>query len=105
MNIPHPYDADEAKSWIATLDTAWRNGERAEYAIILKRGAQYVGGISLFDINGDEAEIGYWIGVPYWNRGYCTEAGKLLIQFGLSELSLRKITAMHLRQTRSPVRC
>ena len=96
MNIPHPYNADEAEAWISSLDTAWCNRERAEYAIILKKDDQYIGGISFFDINGDEAEIGYWIGVPYWNKGYCTEAGQRLVQFGRSALSLRKITAMHL---------
>jgi len=96
MNIPHPYGVGAAYKWISTLDEKWKNREKAEYAILLKENAQYIGGISFVEINGDEAEIGYWIGVPYWNNGFCTEAGKLLIEYGLSKMTLRKITAMHL---------
>ena len=33
------------------------------------------------NIPGDECEVGYWIGKPYWGRGICTEALKLVIDY------------------------
>jgi ribosomal-protein-alanine N-acetyltransferase len=96
MNIPHPYEHDMAVLWIASLEDQWRNGERVEFAIIVKETDEYVGGMSFVEVNGDVAEIGYWIGEPYWNNGYCAEAGARLVEFGFAEMSLGKITARHL---------
>jgi RimJ/RimL family protein N-acetyltransferase len=46
------------------------------------------------------AELGYWIGVPFWNRGYCTEATRALVDLGFRSLGLHRIQARHL--TRNP---
>ena len=29
------------------------------------------------------ATLGYWIGVPFWGQGYCTEAAKAVVDYGL----------------------
>lgn len=42
-----------------------------------------------------QAKLGYWLGVPYWNRGYMTEAVQALVGYGFTELGLNKITASH----------
>ncbi|HEY0008726.1 MAG TPA: GNAT family protein [Tepidisphaeraceae bacterium] len=42
------------------------------------------------------AELGYWIGVPHWGRGYCTEAAVAVVEFGFNQLGLRKVTCRHL---------
>ena len=42
------------------------------------------------------AELGYWIGEPYWNRGYCSEAAKSLVQFAFEKLAVKNIMAEHL---------
>jgi RimJ/RimL family protein N-acetyltransferase len=42
------------------------------------------------------AEMGYWIGKPFWNHGYCTEAAKRLVRFGFEALQLNRILARHL---------
>jgi RimJ/RimL family protein N-acetyltransferase len=46
------------------------------------------------------AELGYWVAVPYWNRGYCTEAARAVVTFGFDVLGLHRIQARHL--TRNP---
>ena len=96
MNIPHPYKDGVAEAWISSLEEKWKAGESVEYAITLKEHAQFIGVVSFVEVNGDEAEIGYWLGVPYWKKGYGTEAGRRLIEYGVSVMSLRKITALHL---------
>lgn len=46
------------------------------------------------------AELGYWVGQPFWNRGYATEAARAVIAFGFEVLGLNRIHASHL--TRNP---
>ena len=42
------------------------------------------------------AELGYWIGKPYWSKGYCTEAAGALLDYGFKVLELNRIQARHL---------
>jgi RimJ/RimL family protein N-acetyltransferase len=45
------------------------------------------------------AELGYWIGEPFWGRGYATEASDALVRFGFETLQLQKMTSRHLPQS------
>lgn len=49
--------------------------------------------IPQYDVYRINAEIGYWIGEPYWGKGYATEAVRLLIKFAFEELDLLRIYA------------
>lgn len=31
----------------------------------------------------NDCEVGYWIGKPYWNKGICTEAFKLMLDYSI----------------------
>lgn len=48
------------------------------------------------DIDATSAELGYWIGVPYWACGYCTEAAAAVCDFAFSALKLKRLYARHL---------
>lgn len=68
------------------------------YAIVLKETGLPIGSISLkfhSDLaeKDDEAEIGYWLGVPYWGQGIMPEAAKELIRHGFEDLKLARIWA------------
>ncbi|MFL5567923.1 MAG: GNAT family N-acetyltransferase, partial [Gemmatimonadaceae bacterium] len=41
------------------------------------------------------AELGYWIALDCWNRGYATEAAERIIDFGFETLGLHRIEARH----------
>ena len=58
------------------------------YAVVLKETNETVGSVGLmkaaaanFEIGENDAELGYWIGVPYWGRGLIPEAAKELIRY------------------------
>ena len=100
QNIPHPYPPGGAVGWIATHPRIWTSGEGATFAIVEREGDALVGGIGLaISALNASAELGYWIGVPYWNRGYASEASSAIVAFGFG-LGLHRIQARHL--TRNP---
>ena len=90
MHIPHPYPPGAAEEWIASQEEKRAEGH---YHFAIDDGA-LAGGIGLrVQRDFDRAEIGYWIGVPYWGRGYATEAVAAVIRFGFEELNLNRIYA------------
>ena len=96
LNIPHPYENGMAEEWITSHDKAWETKTGLVYAITLSNTNQLVGAISLHDIDGSQGELGYWIGEPYWGKGYCTEAARAFVEFSFENLRLNSIHAEHL---------
>jgi [ribosomal protein S5]-alanine N-acetyltransferase len=96
LSIPHPYPDDEAQRWIATHAAAFADGKSVHFAITLRASRQLVGAIGLvIERKWDRAELGYWIGEPSRNLGYCSEAAQEVIAYGFEQLGLNKITALH----------
>ena len=94
--IPHPYPEGAAAEWIATSGKMFEEGKTINLAIVLRDSGEVAGSMGLvLTPQHDKAEIGYWIGVPYWNRGYATEAAGALIDFGFAECRLNRIDAGH----------
>jgi ribosomal-protein-alanine N-acetyltransferase len=101
LNIPHPYEDGMAEEWISTHQPKFEAGELSNFAIVLRTSAQLIGSIGLRIVpRFERAELGYWIGRQYWRNGYCTEAGRAILQYGFSVLRLNRIHASHL--TRNP---
>lgn len=65
---------------IFTNDSTWAIVSKESNEVIGCIG-YYVYGMSNIDIGVYDAEIGYWIGKPHWNKGYCTEALQAMIQY------------------------
>jgi [ribosomal protein S5]-alanine N-acetyltransferase len=96
LTIPHPYPKGGATMWIATHGAAWTARTQATYAIV-DRGTDALRGAAgiALSMPNSRGELGYWIGVPYWNRGYCTEAVGALMAFGFQSLGLHRLEARH----------
>ncbi len=95
--MPHPYLATDATGWLEQIEREHENCEAWSYAIELKSAPGMVGVISL-KLRADHrsAEVGYWIGVPFWRRGYMTEALREILRHGFEDLRLLYITAWHM---------
>ena len=96
LRIPHPYALSDAESWLARLRETYVAGTDFPLAVTLLSTQELVGAIGL-EVNKDQgrAELGYWIGVPHWGKGYATEAGRAMLAFGFETLKLHRITAHH----------
>ena len=92
-NMPHPYEDGMAENWIAGHEESFKAGETATFAITLAATGELVGAIGLTLEQGYQAELGYWIGVPYWRKGYCTEAGLAILTFAFGDLKLQRVYA------------
>ena len=96
LNVPHPYPEGAAERWIATLGLSWQSGESGVWAIV-PRGQEMAGTIGLmFGLQHLRAEMGYWVGRPYWGRGYATEAARALLQLAFGTLELERVMAQHM---------
>lgn len=101
LTVPHPYPPGAAVEWIASHAARWETGAGVTFAIVEREEGAVVGAIGLAIVpKYRHAELGYWVGVPFWNRGYCTEAGRAVLECGFRELGLHRIHARHL--TRNP---
>jgi RimJ/RimL family protein N-acetyltransferase len=96
-NIPHPYADGMAEAWIQSHEPGYEDGTVATFAIIPRDNPDLVGAIGLqIDQDLGMAELGYWIGKPFWNLGYATEAAIAILAFGFNDLRLNRIQAGHL---------
>jgi len=79
--VPHPYTLADAEAFIADAQTR----TDPTFYVTLHDGT-IVGGCGLGRLRGDVPEIGYWYGVPYWGRGYASEAARALIDHAFADL-------------------
>lgn len=101
LHIPHPYPNGAAEEWILRHRRDADLGGSVTLAVTRREDGEMVGAISLdLDQRYDRAEMGYWIGRPYWGQGYCTEAAQALVRYGFEQLGLNRIYAIHF--TRNP---
>lgn len=96
LMIPHPYEDGMAQEWIKTHPKAFEKGTAINFAIALRESGELCGAIGLgIDAENNHAELGYWIGKPYWGQGYCTEAARAVVGYGFDAIGLHRIHATH----------
>lgn len=97
LAIPYPYEAGDAERWIGTHAGNWKRRISASWAVTFADTQTLAGAITLTWIHRSAAELGYWIGEPFWGRGYCSEAARAVIEFAFAGLGIERIVAEHLR--------
>ena len=105
LHIPHPYPEGAAESWIAAHAAIAAGGTGLNWAIVRRADEALLGSISLGIVPAHaRGELGYWLGVPYWNRGYTTEAARRVVAYGFAELGLHRLQATCLPRNRGSSR-
>jgi RimJ/RimL family protein N-acetyltransferase len=87
----HPYTLADAGNFINSFKD---NTVAIVFAITYK--GEYAGNISLMpgtDVYRKSAELGYFIGEPYWNKGIVTKAVNLIVDYGFSTLGFVRVHA------------
>jgi RimJ/RimL family protein N-acetyltransferase len=78
--IPHPYGIEDAERFIAAV-----NRQDGEATFAITRGADLIG-VCGVEPRETAPEIGYWLGAPYWGRGFATEAVRAVIDHAFGTL-------------------
>jgi len=86
--IPHPYKVKDAEGFIGTANKA---GGEAVFLITL-RDKTVIGACGIVP-QDQTAELGYWLGVPYWGKGYATEALHAVIDYAFGDLEHEALQA------------
>ena len=85
--IPHPYKMSDAETFIGRVNVT---GEVV--FLITLRDETIVGACGIV-LQEQAAELGYWLGVPYWSKGYATEALHAVIDYAFTDLGHESLQA------------
>jgi ribosomal-protein-alanine N-acetyltransferase len=111
LSIPHPYPKGLAEKWIRTHGPLAQDGKQYHFGVTLagtrtpgreedlSETGHLIGAVGLMlrsEVGEDCAELGYWIGVPYWSRGFATEAAHAVLSFGFERKRLQRVIGRHL---------
>ncbi len=89
--FPSPYTHDDAAAWIARNEAAEQD---THFAIVLD--GRVVGGVGFVLHQAERrivADIGYWLGEPFWGRGIATAACSAVTAYAFEQYELRRIEA------------
>lgn len=93
LSFQHPYPVETARSWIGQHNAWAEEGVHLQWAVTLPDNT-LVGTISLaLQQDPPQGDLGYWIGVDYWNNGYATEAARAIVNYAFDTLRLSRIEA------------
>ena len=86
--IPHPYKVADAESFIGGAN---RTGGEAVFLVTL-RDRTVIGACGIM-FHEETPELGYWLGVPHWGKGYATEALHAVIDYAFTDLGHEALQA------------
>ena len=90
--FPHPYTAADARQFIQAIGPA---RPTTTFAIVLD--GEAVGGTGFSpgaDVERFSAEVGYWLGEPFWGRGITVEAVRLLSTYAFDTCGMLRLFAL-----------
>jgi RimJ/RimL family protein N-acetyltransferase len=95
LRVPYPYTEQDAREFVLSMGES----SEARFAMTLADQPNLIGGIGLrIDAQHPRAELGYWLGMPYWGKGYATEAARAIVEYGFATLGLHRIYASTFRE-------
>lgn len=88
--FPYPYTIQDAADWI---DFTIHQNPQTNFAIAAK---ELIGGIGITlqsDVHRKSAEIGYWLGEPFWGKGIITKALCEMTRYAFDNFDLIRLFA------------
>ena len=91
ISIPHPLTDDFVAAWVAS-------GVPTRWAVCETVSGHLLGAVELRDIDPEhrQAELSFWVGRPFWGRGYASEAGAVVVHHAFGTLGLNRVYALHM---------
>lgn len=90
--FPHPYSLEDAHNFISMVQAQ----DPITYFCIEVDGeaAGSIGFTLHSDVERVSAEIGYWLGEPFWNQGIMSEVLKCVTEYAIREHNLTRVYAV-----------
>ena len=89
--FPHPYTNEAGLHFIKLFEK-----ENPQKVFVIEYNGEVIGATGIFpqeDVYHKNAEFGYWIAEPFWNKGLGTEAAKAMIDYGFKTFPIERIYA------------
>ena len=91
---PFPYQISDAEAWVERVPQGW--AQDSGYVLVLTHASDgVIGCVGLDRKPMDIWEIGYWLGKPWWGRGYVTEAASALMTWAQDAKGIEKFASGH----------
>ena len=89
-----PADESKLRNTYRQWEEETKNGERYHLAIELANQADLIGCIDIrLPTHPLQPDIGYWLGEPFWHRGYMTDTVRLASHFSFKYLDAARVSA------------
>jgi [ribosomal protein S5]-alanine N-acetyltransferase len=95
-DIPFPFMQSEAMAWLRPV--------RGEVRFAIELGGRLIGGAGYYRRPSGAAELGFWLGRPWWGRGFATEAAQAVLRLGFRDQRLPGFTSAHFADNRASER-
>lgn len=86
-DIPHPLTADQALLWLKPA--------RGEVRFAVEHQGELIGGVGFYRRASGSAELGFWLGMPWWGKGFATEATRAVVAHGFRSHRVPMFTSAH----------
>jgi ribosomal-protein-alanine N-acetyltransferase len=88
-------DIAETRAFLELVQRHYGRGDPFAWAIERREDERLIGSCGFVSQAGEKksAEIGYWLGKPYWGKGYAAEAARALVRFGFEQMGLERVEA------------
>jgi RimJ/RimL family protein N-acetyltransferase len=91
LRLPHPYTRRDAEQF---LEACCESAKCGHAVFAIEFDGKFAGCVGLHpNVDHCRAELGYWIGKPYWGKGIATEAAREVVHWGFEKQSFNRIYA------------
>ena len=86
--IPYPYSEAAAQQWV-------KGFAAGEVVFGIEHAGELIGVCGFTPDGAGGAELGYWIGKPYWGHGFATEAASAAMRYGFTKCGVKRFVCSH----------